>query len=166
MPPENLSGSPQLFQFKVPGLPDTSLALGLPEVLEITRLPEPTPVPFASPFILGLSEWRGNIVTALDLSSLLNGVTGATNGTTRPAHDPDLRHLVAQFIVDARREVVSWPVLPGAGPLTVPPRVPHMHAPADLRAEMVRTAISLSDQTFVLLNLDQLAGSTSHAMVR
>jgi chemotaxis signal transduction protein len=160
MPSDNLAGSPQLFQFKVPGLPQTTLALGFPEVLEIARLPEPTPVPFASPFILGLSEWRGNIVTALDLSSLLNGGTGAASGTPRPAYDPDLRHLVAQVVVDTRREMVAWPVLPGAGSLTVPPRVPHADIPADLRAEMVRTAISLSDQTFVLLNLDQLAGRT------
>lgn len=160
MPPDNLSGSPQLFQFKVSGLPETTLALGLPEVLEIARLPEPTPVPFASPFILGLSEWRGNIVTALDLSSLLNGGMGATGETTRPAYNSDLRHLVAQVVVDTRREMVAWPVLPGAGPLTVPARAPHADTPPDLQAKMVRTAISLSKQTFVLLNLDQLAGST------
>jgi len=164
MPPDNLSRSTQLFQFRVPGLPDITLALGLPEVLEIARLPEPTPVPFASSFILGLSKWRGNIVTVLDLSSLSGRVTDAPGGALRPDYDPGLRHLVAQVIVDTRRETVAWPVLPGAGSLTVPPRVPQTHIPPGVPAEIVRLAISVSNQTLVLLNLEHLTGGIGNAL--
>ncbi|RPE75452.1 chemotaxis protein CheW [Vulcaniibacterium tengchongense] len=49
------------------------LASGFGEVVEILTLPQVTPVPGAQPWLLGLSNVRGNLLPVVDLKQFLEG---------------------------------------------------------------------------------------------
>lgn len=160
MSPSTQSASVQLFQFTVPGMPELTLALALPEVLEIASLSQVVPVPFAPPFVLGVHEWRDGIITVIDLAAALQPGTAPPN---EPGDDLDAHYLVAQVVSDTQRELVAWPVLPGASAISAPSQVPQAEMPAQLPAGGVRASISLADQTVVLIDLPGIFSATTIA---
>jgi len=54
-------------------LGDARLACNIERVQEILHVPAPTPVPGAKPWILGLANVRGSLMTVIDLSWFLTG---------------------------------------------------------------------------------------------
>lgn len=145
--------SARLLSFKVPGLPDLSLAVGLQEVLEVTELGFVAEVPFAPQFLLGLSEWRGSVVTVVDMADIL-----CKNTLSRPALPSGLHQLVARVIVDDQADAVAWSILPGASVITAPSQAPQANLPIDLLPQCIYAAVTLSGAPLALLNLAGIAG--------
>lgn len=143
---------PQLFQFVVPGLPETRLAVAMQEVLGVSTLSAVTPVPFAPPFIVGLARWQDSAATVVSLA----GALGA-NGAAPFNHNPAIHHLIVRVAVDGRLDTVAWPILPGAGTVSIPPQAVRTAVPANLNAKMVYAAIDLLGSTIVLVDLAGLA---------
>jgi len=54
-------------------LGDSNLACNIEKVQEIIPFPEATPVPGAKPWILGLANVRGNLMTVIDFGCYLGG---------------------------------------------------------------------------------------------
>ena len=53
---------------------DTSMACNIDRISEILSCPQSTPVPGAKPWIVGLANVRGELLTVVDLSWFLTGV--------------------------------------------------------------------------------------------
>ena len=53
---------------------DTSMACNIDRISEILSCPQATPVPGAKPWIIGLANVRGELLTVVDLSRFLTGV--------------------------------------------------------------------------------------------
>jgi twitching motility protein PilI len=56
------------------GVGDINMACNIERVSEILPCPQATPVPGAKPWIIGLANVRGELLTVVDLSWFLNGV--------------------------------------------------------------------------------------------
>jgi twitching motility protein PilI len=56
------------------GLGDSRLACNIDRIHEILPLPQSTPVPGAKPWVLGLANVRGTLLTIVDLNWFLTGV--------------------------------------------------------------------------------------------
>lgn len=141
----------RLFRFTVPGLPDIALALAMQEVVAVAKFSTVTPAPAFRPLAVGLGEWQGNVATIVDMAAALS-----KQGRAEFTPDPASRYLVAQVVLDAQREVVAWPILPGSSTLLAPPRAPQADVPPNLAAELIYAAIILDDQPLILLNLQGL----------
>ena len=152
-PDNNGRAGVKLLTFKVPGLPDLSLAVALQEVLEVTELGFVAEVPFAPQFLLGLSEWRGSVVTVVDMADVL-----CKNTLSRPALPAGLHQLIAKVIVDAQVDAVAWSILPGASVIIAPSQAPQASLSIDLLPQCIYTAVTLSGAPLVLLNLAGVAG--------
>ncbi len=144
--------SVRLLSFKVSGLPDLSLAVALQEVLEVTELGAVSEVPFAPHFLLGLSEWRGSVVTVVDMADILCKST-----LPRPSLTTGLHQLVARVIVDDQADVMAWSILPGASIVVAPTQAPQASLPVDLLPQGIYAAVTISDAPLVLLNLTGIA---------
>lgn len=147
-----LDNSIKLLSFRVPGLPDLSLAVALQEVLEITELGSVTKVPFAPHLLTGLSEWRGSVVTVVDMADVLY-----ENTPPRPAPPAGLHQLVAQAIVDDHADAIAWSIMPNASIVNAPSQAPQASIPVDLLPQGVYAAVTLSEAPLVLLNLAGIA---------
>ena len=55
----------------MPDLPEPTLAVALQEVLGGAALSKATLIPFAPPFVLGVSEWRGGVITVVGMATVL-----------------------------------------------------------------------------------------------
>jgi hypothetical protein len=143
----------RLLSFKVPGLPDLALALALQEVLEVTELGSVTEVPFAPHFLMGLSEWRGSVVTVVDMADVLCKST-----PPRPASPSGSRQLVARVIADGQADAIAWSILPGASIIAAPSQAPQANVLVPLLPEGVYAAVTLAGAPHVLLNLAGIAG--------
>lgn len=143
----------RLLSFKVPGLPDLSLAVGLQEVLEVTELGSVAEIPFAPQFLLGLSEWRGSVVTVVDMADVL-----CKSALPRPALPAGLHQLVARVVVDAQADAVAWSILPGASVIAAPSQAPQANLSIDLLPQCIYAAVILSGAPLALLNLAGVAG--------
>lgn len=152
-PDHNGRAGVRLLSFRVPGLPNLSLAVALQEVLEVTELGSVAEVPFAPQFLLGLSEWRGSVVTVVDMADVL-----CKSALPRPALPVGLHQLVAKVIVDAQADAVAWSILPGATVISVPSQAPQASLSIDLFSQCVYTAVTLSGTPLALLNLSGIAG--------
>ena len=64
-------------------LGDTHLACNIDKIQEILPLPTPTPVPGAKPWILGLANVRGNLMTVVDLAWFLTGTRSPLTARSR-----------------------------------------------------------------------------------
>jgi len=64
-------------------LGDSRLACNIDKVQEILPLPVSTPVPGAKPWILGLANVRGSLMTIVDLSWFLNGTRSPVTPRSR-----------------------------------------------------------------------------------
>jgi chemotaxis signal transduction protein len=144
----------QFFQFRVPGLPDVTLALAMPEVLEVTALPEVVPVPFSPPAVLGLAEWRGEVVTVIDMAVALKDTKA--DPLSNPSNGSQPHSVIAQVVSRSQRDVIACPVLPGANAVAIPSQAATAGVPADLCPVGMRAAIALAKKTVVLVNLEGL----------
>jgi chemotaxis signal transduction protein len=149
MYPDTQLRSSQLFQFMVPGFPAFTLAITMQEVLEVTELPEIVPIPFAPPYIMGISKWRDELVTVVDLALKLLDPMPSRQYAITPSH-----YLIAQVVLGGQLEMVAWPILTKAGVLTIPSEVFKAESPPDLFAPMVHTTVALADQPVTILNLE------------
>jgi chemotaxis signal transduction protein len=138
-----------LLVFGVPGLPDLSLALALNEVLGITALVAPTPIPLAPPALLGLSKWHNSPFSVVDLAQLLCG--------QRAPWITDPRYLVARVAVNTQLDYVAWPILPGATIYRAAAQSPRAEPSELLNPALVRASINAGGHSLILLNLDQLS---------
>jgi chemotaxis signal transduction protein len=142
--------SPRLMQFRTPGLPQTVLAVMLPEVLAVTKLRSVMPVPFSRRFVLGLSEWDNRLITVIDLAAALSGTCATSNGSIP---DSNGCYLVAQVVVDNQIDVIAWPILLGAEIPTIPSQAPQAEVPLQLFPAAIHCALDLDGQDVVLLDL-------------
>lgn len=152
-PDGNGRTSVKLLSFKVPGLPGMSLAVTLQEVLEAIELGPVIEVPFAPHFLLGVSEWRGSVVTVVDMADVLCKST-----PPRPALPAGLHQLVTRVAVGERADAIAWSILPGASIITAPSQAPQASLPVDLFSQCVYAAFTFSDAPLALLNLSGVAG--------
>jgi twitching motility protein PilI len=82
--PGNKSGSGPSDEWSgvVFGIGDSQLACNIDRISEILPCPQSTPVPGAKPWIIGLANVRGELLTVVDLSWYLTGVrTPVTNSS-------------------------------------------------------------------------------------
>ena len=137
-----------LFCFQAPGLPDVNLAITSLELLAVTTLPTPTPVPFAPPHVMGICLWRERVITLVDLAAALGG------GSQESA---PLRYVVAQAAGPSRLDIIAWPLAGGGSYLDVPARCPRVTAPPHLRTDLLLDTIAAGEETICLLRLERLA---------
>ena len=64
-------------------LGDTRLACNIARISEILPCPQSTPVPGAKPWIVGLANVRGELLTVIDLAHFLSGQRAAVTGRSR-----------------------------------------------------------------------------------
>lgn len=64
-------------------LGEAQLACNIDRVTEILSLPQATPVPGAKPWILGLANVRGSLLTVIDLAWYLTGVRSPVTARSR-----------------------------------------------------------------------------------
>jgi len=64
-------------------LGDAQLACNIDRIQEILPLPNATPVPGAKPWILGLANVRGNLMTVVDLGWFLSGQPAVVTSSSR-----------------------------------------------------------------------------------
>lgn len=62
---------------------DTRLACNIRRVSEILPCPQSTPVPGAKPWIVGLANVRGELLTVIDLAHFLSGQRSPVTGRSR-----------------------------------------------------------------------------------
>jgi len=65
------------------GMGDSRLACNIDRIHEILPLPQSTPVPGAKPWILGLANVRGSLLTIVDLNWFLTGVRSPITSSSR-----------------------------------------------------------------------------------
>jgi twitching motility protein PilI len=65
------------------GLGESHLACNIDRIHEILPLPQSTPVPGAKPWIIGLANVRGSLLTIVDLNWFLTGVRSPITQSTR-----------------------------------------------------------------------------------
>jgi hypothetical protein len=90
-------------------LGDRSCALRVSSVRGLAECGPLRPVPGAPPFVAGLTEWRGNVVTVLDLSRLLGTGRGAGSARLIPLAPP---YQQTALLVEAR---VAMGEIPATG---------------------------------------------------
>ncbi len=146
----------QLFQFTVPGLSQMPLAVPLAQVLEVTELARIAPIPFAPVFVLGIAEWRSDMITVVDLAVRL-----CDDMDSQITQYSGWRYVIVQAVMDAKLNIVAWPILPGASVLSVPTHVPQAEVSGHLSSAMVYAALTLYDRSVALLNLEEIVALKS-----
>ncbi|MBN1429412.1 MAG: chemotaxis protein CheW [Anaerolineae bacterium] len=144
----NGRGGARLLQFKVPGLPDVAMAVTLQEVLEVTDLSAVARVPFAPPFLTGVVEWRGRVVTVVDMADLL-----CKDALQRPYRAAGAYYLVAKVPVGDRLDALAWSIVSGASMLSAPSQAPQADLPHEFLPQGIYAAVTLSETPVALLNL-------------
>ncbi|NDJ34082.1 MAG: hypothetical protein GYB64_05405 [Chloroflexi bacterium] len=139
----------QIFTFQLPGLEET-FALTLPEVLSVVDSPAVTPVPFVPPAVMGVCVWQQRLLCMLELAALVSPAAAPSPVWSGHA-------VVTQFMLGPNREVVAWPVKPGAVVRTLPAQAPTAPIPEHLNGALVHAAL-LHDglDPVYLLRLDNL----------
>ena len=147
----------RLLQFKVPGLPELTLAVSLQEVLEVTELGAIIRVPFAPPFLTGLSEWRDSMVTVVDMADLL-----CKDALQRPYRAAGTHHLITKALVGDRLDAIAWSIVSGASMVSAPSQVPQANMPRELLPQGVYATVTIADTPLALLNLAGIAEHITH----
>ena len=155
MPDDKHHLSFRLLQFMVPGMPHIDLALPLVQVLEVGELPPVTPLPFTPFFVTGVSQWRGQLITVIDLAALMCGHQFAANASHLEAQDVQPRYVIAQVAVEDHIELVAWPILFQAKTIVVPPRLEQASPPDGLAPWLIFSTLVM-DNPLVLLDIDQV----------
>ncbi len=147
----------QLLRFTVPGLPDVDLALPLPQVLEVGDLPPVTQLPFTPLFVQGVSMWRSQLITIIDLAALL------CSQETSYAPTPGSQHrcIVAQLVIEQHIELVAWPILPGTKTVAVPPHLEQASPLDDITSWLVFSTVAI-DGPLTVLDLDHIVRGFSN----
>lgn len=141
----------QMLLFASPGWPDITLSVSQSEVLEITTLPPVTPLPFSPRHITGVCLYRNQVVTVFDLGRAFFGCDAP-----HPTETVAMQHVIAQRVKGTERDLIAWPVLPGASVASAPAQAPaaefvHHHDP-----RLVRAIILFREAPVVLLALEKL----------
>lgn len=119
-PNTNPPGSHQFLAFTVPGLPNIRLAIWLQQMIEIAPMLKVRALPFTLPHVVGISLWRGEIVTVVDLGQALCGSAPPASILGRGA----ARCAIARVPAADHMELVAWEISSGGAIVTAPPQVP------------------------------------------
>ena len=137
----------KLCVFEVPGLKDHGFALTLPEVLAVGALAEIQPVPFCPPYVLGLSLWRDQLVTVIDLAAAM------TDTKADPHHViVASRYLIGQAIWGDRRELFAWSILRGTDTYSVLLNSVQLSQDITLRRNLIFSVIHSEEREILLVN--------------
>jgi chemotaxis signal transduction protein len=146
------STTARLLCFSIPNLPVLQLALALLEVLEIVPPMEVTHVPFAPPFVMGLSLWRGEPVIVIDLAAALSG--GKPSSDPYPDHQ---QYLIALTVVGEHPHMIAWPILSGSAARDIPSLIQSAPLPITaMNSDLFHAAIYLEGQVIGLVNTTDL----------
>ena len=137
----------KLCVFEVPGLADHELALTLPEVLAVGALAEIQPVPFCPEFVLGLSLWRDQLVTVIDLAAALTGAKADPHHVIVAS-----RYLIGQAIWGDRRDLFAWPIMKGTETVSVMLSDVQLSQDSTLTSDLIYSVIHSEDKVFLLVN--------------
>ena len=140
----------QLFQFSVPGLPETQLALWAIQVLDILELPTIVPVPLGASGLQGICRWQNEIVTVLDLGVYLNG------GSEDSSPQTPWRAIIAQCVFDGQIIHVCIPILMGAKIVNIQEGNHVPQAETNIESALIQDTLLLNENTVNLLNLNVL----------
>ena len=80
---ENGNGPSEEWSGVTFGLGDARLACNIDRISEILPCPPSTPVPGAKPWIIGLANVRGDLLTVIDFASYLTGVRSPIRSNSR-----------------------------------------------------------------------------------
>lgn len=80
---ENGNGPSEEWSGVTFGLGDARLACNIDRISEILPYPPSTPVPGAKPWIIGLANVRGELLTVIDFASYLTGVRSPIRSNSR-----------------------------------------------------------------------------------
>lgn len=137
----------KLCVFEAPGLEGTSFALTLPEVLAVGTLADIQPVPFCPACVLGISLWRDQLVTVIDLAAAM------LDGKADPDHFITAsRYLIGQAIWGDRRELFAWPILRSTDTYSVLLNNVQLGQDATLRRSLIYSVIHSDERQFLLVN--------------
>lgn len=97
-------------KFVVFFLDDELFAVAAAQVSEVVRPPDVTALPRVPEWLLGIAHLRGEIITVVDLSKLLNKPHSRTSAKPKliVLHSPDARARIA-FLVDKLSEMTTLP---------------------------------------------------------
>lgn len=129
------------------------VGIGLEHVQEINRLVEPTFVPLMEPYLRGVINLRGNLVTVLDLGTIVRG-QATTTGTRARTVVVEIGDEIVGLCVDEVGDVVEVdPTKLEALP---------SHLPADQRG-WFRGMVQLPGELLLLLDVAAIGalGSTN-----
>jgi chemotaxis signal transduction protein len=118
----------------------TMLGLGYAQVLEIVEPSELLPVPFAPPYVLGVTLWRDRVTPIVDLAQRLR--------LPPPAGGPK-RWAIAR--ATSSGELIGFPVQPNVQSLRLP--APHRVSEFAERVDMALGVFDLEDRTVVVPDL-------------
>ncbi len=99
-------------------LADEIYGINVMQVQEVLRVTEIAPVPGAPPYVLGIINLRGNVVTVIDTRMRLGLPTSEVTDATRIVILQSARHVVG-ILVDCVAEVVDLCVLDVESPPNV-----------------------------------------------
>ena len=104
-------------------------------------------MPFSPGYVLGLSLWRDQLVTVIDLSAAL------TNSKADPHHViVASRYLIGQAIWGDRRELFAWPIMRGTDTVSVMLNDVRLSTDTTLQRELIYSVIHSEGQDYVLIN--------------
>jgi purine-binding chemotaxis protein CheW len=103
-------------------------AVGIPQVVEVARIPPITPVPNVPAWVRGVTNLRGDVISIVDLSAFLGHPPIASGSGRMLVASRPTEGIVIGLLVDRVDEIVSMvpeQLLPPAGPLDGP-LAPHL----------------------------------------
>ncbi len=114
------------------------------KVVEINKDLEITPVPLAPPYILGIMNLRGQIITVINLAKKIN-----FNRESKPTLNLILRNQdeIASFVIDRISDIMEIPVIK----LEEPPEKIE-----GLSKEYVEKIYQLPDKLLIILHIEKL----------
>jgi chemotaxis signal transduction protein len=142
----------QLCVFRVPRLTDYVFGLTLSEVLAVSVIPEPLPVPFSPSFVLGLSVWRDQLITVVDLAAAMLGKqVGEFSEYSK------YRFVIGQTIWGKRPEVFAWPILEGTETYSISLQDVRLSHESALDNNLMYSTIHTTEREFILVNTTNFA---------
>ena len=136
----------QLYRWVTFRLAEESYGINVLQVQEVLRLTDVAPVPGALPYVMGIINLRGNVVTVLDTRKLLKLESGETTENSRIMIVESGRMTVG-LLVDSVAEVVNISV----NDIDPPPTVGSEDC-----SRYIQGVFSTEDQILILIDLDKL----------
>ena len=127
-------------------LADETYGINVMQVQEVLRYSDIAPVPGAPPYVLGIINLRGNVVTVVDTRIRLGLKTSEVTDSTRIVIIEGAKHVVG-ILVDCVAEVVDLP----ASEVESAPNVGN-----DESAKYIQGVASRDDELLILVDLNKL----------